>query len=138
MDKSYVDTVRLMLEVAPDVFRSSHFAMKGGTALNFFVQDLPRISVDIDVVYAKHEVGREKALAEIGAELIAIQRRLISRGIGAEIASTKTGDETKIFARRGREEVKIEINYVFRGALLPVENRPLVKAASDLFTTSLS
>ena len=138
MDKSYVDTVRLMLEVTPDVFQSSRFAMKGGTALNFFVQDMPRLSVDIDVVYAAHETGREKALAEIAAELTAIQRRLISRGIGAEITSTKTGDETKILARRGREEVKIEINYVFRGTLLPVENRPLVKAASDLFTTSLA
>ncbi|HEY4245855.1 MAG TPA: nucleotidyl transferase AbiEii/AbiGii toxin family protein [Lacunisphaera sp.] len=138
MDKSYVDTVRLMLEVAPDVFRSSRFAMKGGTALNFFVQDMPRLSVDIDVVYVAHEIGREKALAEIAAELTAIQRRLLNRGIAAEITNTKTGDETKILARRGREEVKIEINYVFRGTLLPVENRPLVKTASDLFTTSLS
>jgi len=138
MDKSYVATVRLLLEAAPDVFQSSRFAMKGGTALNLFVQDMPRLSVDIDVVFVAHKTGRETALAEIAAELAAIQRRFTSRGIGAEVVSSKTGDETKIIARRGREEVKIEINHVFRGTLLPVEHRPLVKTASDLFTTSLS
>ncbi len=138
MDKSYVDTVRLMLEVMPDVFQSRSFAMKGGTALNFFVQDMPRLSVDIDVVFASHQTGRDAALAEIAAELAALQRRLTSRGIKAEIASSKTGDETKILARRGREEVKIEINHVFRGTLLPIQHRSLVKTASHLFTTSLS
>jgi hypothetical protein len=138
MDKSYVDTVRLMLEVMPDVFQSRSFAMKGGTALNFFVQDMPRLSVDIDVVFASHQAGRDAALAEIAAELAALQRRLTSRGIKAEIASSKTGDETKILARRGRHEVKIEINHVFRGALFPIQHRSLVKTASDLFTTSLS
>ena len=138
MDKSYVATVRLLLEAAPDVFQSSRFAMKGGTALNLFVQDMPRLSVDIDVVFVAHKTGRGTALAEIAAELAAIQRRFISRGIGAEVVSSKTGDETKIIAHRGREEVKIEINHVFRGTLLPVEHRPLVKNAGDLFTTSLS
>src|SRR5580704_19054326 len=69
MDKSYVDTVRLLLEVVPDVFQAGCFAMKGGTALNLFVQDMPRLSVDIDVVYVAHDKGREAALAEIGSEL---------------------------------------------------------------------
>ena len=51
MDKSYANTVRLLLAVAPEVFANDIFAMKGGTAINFFVQDMPRLSVDIDVVY---------------------------------------------------------------------------------------
>lgn len=51
MDKTYADTVRLLLAVAPDVFANGIFAMKGGTAINLFVQDMPRLSVDIDVVY---------------------------------------------------------------------------------------
>jgi hypothetical protein len=138
MDKAYVDTVRLMLEVAPEVFSSGQFAMKGGTALNLFVQDMPRLSVDIDVVFVAHRTGRDAALAEIAAELAAIQGRIKHRGIVTEIASSKTGDETKILARRGRVGAKIEINHVFRGTLLPTENRPLVKTASELFTTALS
>jgi len=51
MDKAYVDTVRLLLQAAPDVFANEIFAMKGGTAINLFVQDMPRLSVDIDIVY---------------------------------------------------------------------------------------
>ena len=138
MEKSYVDTVRLMLEVAPEVFASGRVAMKGGTALNFFVQDMPRLSVDIDVVFVPHQTPRDTALAEIANELSALQTRLNRRGIKAELASSKTGDETKLFARRDRIEVKIEINHVFRGTLLPVETRSLTKTASDLFTTALA
>jgi len=51
MKQEYIDTVRLLIEVAPVVFSSPRFAMKGGTALNLFVQDMPRLSVDIDVVF---------------------------------------------------------------------------------------
>ena len=138
MEKSYVDTVRLMLEVAPEVFASGRVAMKGGTALNFFVQDMPRLSVDIDVVFVPHQTPRDTALAEIASELSALQTRLNRRGIKAELASSKTGDETKLFARRDRVEVKIEINHVFRGTLLPVGTRSLTKTASDLFTTALA
>lgn len=138
MDKSYVDTVRLLLEAAPEVFRADCFAMKGGTALNLFVQNMPRLSVDIDVVYVPRGKSREAALAEIASELAAMQRRLQSRGLTAETPTSRTGDETKLFVRRGREEVKVEINHVFRGTILPIEQRSLVKAASDLFTTALS
>jgi len=138
MDKSYVDTVRLLLEAAPEVFRADCFAMKGGTALNLFVQDMPRLSVDIDVVYVSREKSREVALAEIASELAAMRLRLKGRGLTADIPTSRTGDETKLSMRRAREEVKIEINHVFRGTMLPIEKRPLVKAASDLFTTSLT
>jgi hypothetical protein len=44
------------------------------------------------------------------------------------------GDETKIFVRRGRTQVKVEINHVFLGTVLPPERCPLVKTARDLFT----
>jgi hypothetical protein len=138
MDQAYVETVRLLLAAAPDVFQPECFALKGGTALNLFVQDLPRLSVDLDVVYVPHGKGREAALAEIGAELGAVQRRLQGRGLEAEIARSKAGDETKLLVRRGRQQVKIEINHVFRGTLRPAEPRSLVKSARDLFTTALT
>ena len=61
MDKSYIETVRLLLESAPAIFGHPHFAMKGGTAINLFVQNMPRLSVDIDVVYADHTAPRPHA-----------------------------------------------------------------------------
>ncbi len=101
MDKAYLDTVRLLLDAAPEVFRAGVFAMKGGTAINLFVQDLPRLSVDIDVVYLPHEKPRAAALAEIATELTAIRERLKQRGIAADVTATAVGDETKLFVRRG-------------------------------------
>ena len=50
MNAGYLDTVRLLLDVTPEVFSVENFAMKGGTALNFFTENMPRLSVDIDVV----------------------------------------------------------------------------------------
>ena len=66
MDRQYVNAVRLLLAVAPVIFESPRFALKGGTALNLFVQDLPRLSVDIDVVFTDHALEREAALIAIG------------------------------------------------------------------------
>ena len=65
MDKTYADTVRLLLAVAPDVFANDIFAMKGGTAINLFVRDMPRLSVDIDVVYRPWQTPRDEALQAI-------------------------------------------------------------------------
>lgn len=69
MDKGYADTVRLLLTVAPEVFANDIFAMKGGTAINLFVQDMPRLSVDIDVVFLPRQMPRDEAMAAIDAEL---------------------------------------------------------------------
>jgi hypothetical protein len=63
MNQDYVDTVRLLLAVAPAVFHSPRLALKGGTALNLFVQDMPRLSVDLDVVFTDHTLDRESARA---------------------------------------------------------------------------
>jgi predicted nucleotidyltransferase component of viral defense system len=68
MNQDYVDTVRLLLAVAPEVFRPPRFALKGGTALNLFVQDMPRLSVDIDV-FTDHTLDRETALKAIAEQL---------------------------------------------------------------------
>jgi hypothetical protein len=73
MNQDYVDTVRLLLAVAPAVFRRPRFALKGGTALNLFVQDMPRLSVDIDVVFTDHTLDREAALKAIAADLKSIK-----------------------------------------------------------------
>ena len=67
MDKAYADTVRLLLTVAPDVFRNPVFAMKGGTAINMFVRDMPRLSVDIDVVYTPWSATKLSALSLVNS-----------------------------------------------------------------------
>lgn len=43
MDKAYADAVRLLLAAAPEVFANDIFAMKGGTAINLLVRDMPAL-----------------------------------------------------------------------------------------------
>ena len=49
--KGYESQVRLLLQCLPSVASESTFAIKGGTAINLFIRDLPRLSVDIELVY---------------------------------------------------------------------------------------
>ena len=97
MDKAYVETVRLLLAATPDVFRAPCFALKGGTALNLFVQEMPRLSVDLDVVYVPHATERSAALEEIGSALAATREQLSASGIASEIITTKDGDDVIFF-----------------------------------------
>ena len=137
MDKYYVDTVRLLLESVPVIFQTPHFAMKGGTAINLFVQNMPRLSVDIDVVYTDHTTPRPAALAAISDGLNQVRTALVKSGLEAQVAATNQGDELKLFIQRGKIQVKVEVNHVFRGTVLPVEIRALNAEARRIFTTDL-
>ncbi|HCL4203981.1 TPA: nucleotidyl transferase AbiEii/AbiGii toxin family protein [Pseudomonas aeruginosa] len=133
MDKHYADTVRLLLNIAPDVFANDIFAMKGGTAINLFVQDMPRLSVDIDVVFTPWQVRREQALQAIHQELVAIAERIERLGVQSRLIRSKDLGDTKLVAESDTNQVKVEVNIVFRGAVLPVVRRPLSASTSDLF-----
>jgi Nucleotidyl transferase AbiEii toxin, Type IV TA system len=50
MNQVYLDTARLLTHVAPLVLVDDTFALKGGTAINLFIRDMPRLSVDLDLV----------------------------------------------------------------------------------------
>jgi predicted nucleotidyltransferase component of viral defense system len=69
MNQLYLDTARLLTQVAPLVFVDDTFALKGGTAINLFIRDMPRLSVDLDLVFPDHGLPRDRALARIGKGL---------------------------------------------------------------------
>ncbi len=60
----YYQRAELLLRVLPAIATESCFALKGGTAINFFIRDLPRLSVDIDLTYLPIE-SREQTLLHI-------------------------------------------------------------------------
>ena len=138
MNKSYVDTVRLLLESLSVIFETPHFAMKGGTAINLFIQGMPRLSVDIDLVYTDHTTPRTAALKAISGGLNQTRKRLVEFGMDAQVAATNKGDEIKLFIQRGTILVKVEVNHVFRGTVLPVETHAFNAEARRVFTTDLS
>lgn len=80
MDKQIKDTVALLLDATPIVFKQKCFAMKGGTAINFFCRDMPRLSVDIDLVFIDPDAPkRDEALASIEDSLQQIAEKLEKR-----------------------------------------------------------
>lgn len=133
MDKHYADTVRLLLNTAPDVFGNDIFAMKGGTAINLFLRDMPRLSVDIDVVYRPWQTPRDQALQDINQELAAIAQRVERLGVQTRLIRSKDLGDTKLIAENEASQVKVEVNVVFRGTVLPIERRPLSSRTGDLF-----
>ncbi|KAA6127063.1 nucleotidyl transferase AbiEii/AbiGii toxin family protein [Cupriavidus cauae] len=133
MDNAYADTVRLLLAVAPIVFSGDLFAMKGGTAINLFVRDMPRLSVDIDVVYLPRDVPREDAIRAIQLELTAIAQRAAALRLRTRLIGARDQRETKLIVGNDVAQVKVEVNLVFRGTVLPVERRVLSTRTADLF-----
>ena len=64
-----------MLQVIPFICEKPEFALKGGTTINLFVQDLPRLSVDIDLSYLPFD-NRSRALHKITSLLGEIQKEI--------------------------------------------------------------
>jgi predicted nucleotidyltransferase component of viral defense system len=137
MNPTYVQTVNLLLDIAPTVFQTPRFAMKGGTALNLFVQDLPRLSVDIDVVFIDHRTDRDSALEEIAQEIQRIESAITAMGYETRTRKVHGGDEVKLDIFSAEAEVKVEVNFVFRGTVLPIQIRSLSAKTQELFSKNI-
>jgi predicted nucleotidyltransferase component of viral defense system len=131
LNQIYLDTARLLTQVAPPVFADGVFALKGGTAINLFVRDMPRLSVDLDLVFVDRRLGRNEALARINASVRAAVDRLKKMGFQTHVATIADAGETKLFVRRDKIEVKVEVNFVMRGTVHPVRTTSLVQRARD-------
>jgi predicted nucleotidyltransferase component of viral defense system len=136
MNQIYLDTARLLTQVAPLVFVDDTFALKGGTAINLFVRDMPRLSVDLDLVFPDHTLSRDKALARIQTSLRQAADRLKKRGFQTHASAADVG-ETKLLVRRGRIEIKVEVNFVMRGTVRPVHRASLTPTAREVLMADL-
>ncbi len=137
MNQVYLDTARLMIQVAPLVFADNVFALKGGTAINLFVRDMPRLSVDLNLVFVDHRLGRDEALARINDAIRKALERLKKRGFQTHAATVPDADETKLFVRRDKLEVKVEVNFVLRGTVHPIRSTSLTPQAKETLLADL-
>ncbi|WP_211090288.1 nucleotidyl transferase AbiEii/AbiGii toxin family protein [Pseudothauera nasutitermitis] len=99
MNPVYLDTARLLTQVAPLVFVDDTFALKGGTAINLFVRDMPRLSVDLDLVFPDHTLPRDEALARINEAVRQAAERLKKRGFQTHTAAAAAGETIKAVSR---------------------------------------
>jgi len=131
MNRIYLDTARLLTQVAPLVFVDDRLALKGGTAINLFIRDMPRLSVDLDLVFTDHTVGRKDALARINAAVREAAKRLQAQGLDVHVPDAGGDGETRLLIRRAGSEVKVEINTVIRGTVHPVRQAALTRMARE-------
>ena len=131
IEARYHEQVRLLVALLPFLNDEPCFALKGGTAINLFVQPLPRLSVDIDLAYLPLE-PRDEALRRCREALQRLAQAFSARlpGVRAELQDNRR-DELRILVRRGRSQVKVEVSPVLRGTLHPPQERDVVEAVED-------
>ncbi|WP_299196166.1 nucleotidyl transferase AbiEii/AbiGii toxin family protein [uncultured Amphritea sp.] len=122
------------MQVLPFVAEQTCFALKGGTAINLFVRDLPRLSVDIDLVYLPMK-SRDDALDEIREALDAISASIVERLTGTQIteAYKNKDDALRLIVVRNGVQVKIELSPVLRGTVFKPEVMAVCEAVEDEF-----
>ena len=130
----YFKQVQLLVNALPVVAKQACFALKGGTAINLFVRDLPRLSVDIDLAFLPVK-ERDESLAEIQQAMQAIRAELTQR-LGLRVSITTLQDSgtiTRLVVSDGSSQIKIEVTPVLRGAVNPASLRTVMPGVEQAF-----
>ncbi len=126
----YRKQVALLIRIMPLVYKINNFAVHGGTAINLFVKDMPRYSVDIDLTYLPLK-NREESLQEINTHLLSLKQQIEKTIPGIRIVHKPA--IWKLLCTKGDATVKIEVNGIKRGIIGEVEDRELCKKAQKEF-----
>lgn len=130
MKRAYRQQVSLLLSVLPEVASENCFALHGGTAINLFVRDMPRLSVDIDLTYIPIE-DRQTSLDNIRVALLRIKARI--ERIVKNVRVTERTDIGKLLVSAQGVDIKLEVNLVNRGTIAPPETMVLCSRAQEEF-----
>ncbi|HCW61042.1 MULTISPECIES: nucleotidyl transferase AbiEii/AbiGii toxin family protein [Sphingobium] len=127
----YAAQVALLVRCLPEIAVEEAFALKGGTAINLFIHDLPRFSVDIDLVYLP-VAERTASLDAIQTGFARIADRL-RRRIGAGVQENQSAEGTRMVVRAGAAQIKVELSPVLRGTVFEPEVRAVSPAVEERF-----
>lgn len=129
----YQGQVRLLMRLIPIVARETCFALKGGTAINLFIRNLPRLSVDIDLMYLPIN-DRPEALADIDAAMKRIKTSTLAEVPGARVAENVHDSAIlRLFVMAEGTQVKIEVSPVLRGVVHEPSVIPVTEAVEEVF-----
>ena len=131
MNNIYRQKIELLLRILPFVTDEECFAIHGGTAINLFVKDLYRLSVDIDVTYIPIE-DRNTSLLRINEALERISDRV--KRTFRDVRVIPRLDISKITCESRGCQVKIEVNQTKRGLVCgDAILYPLCEKAQEMF-----
>ncbi len=126
----YRDQVALLIQIIPEVEKVPVFALHGGTAINLFIRDMPRLSVDIDLTYINTE-ARETAMLNIRKGLATIKKNIEQNIPGVKVNFLE--EQLKIQISKGGAVVKIEVNQGIRGLMNKTNELVLCERAQEDF-----
>ncbi len=138
MKEQYRNQVALLIQTLPYIAKEHIFALKGGTAINLFYRDMPRLSVDIDLTYTGFE-ARSEAILAIDQGLERIKSDINKSGIVVH-AQGNPGN-LKLIVTNKDSSIKIEPNYTIRGyvyAPVVMSVRPVVETTFSWAEISLA
>lgn len=138
--KNYYQQVSLLIKVLPYLNDLPCFALKGGTAINFFYQNMPRLSVDIDLCYLPLK-SRQNSLLKINNSLSKMAKHIKQQHPEIQCILDKSAQPTlpKLQIQVPDAIVKVEVSPVFRGTVFPViDEKPLCDKAQSLFESYLT
>lgn len=130
---TYRRQVALLLRILPIVAQEDCFALKGGTAINLFLRDMPRLSVDIDLMFLP-VAPRADSLAQIDAAMKRIESAILKQVRGAQVQRNVVENAiTRLLVRADQATVKIELSPVLRGTVFEPEIRPVTAIVEETF-----
>ena len=122
----YQDQVKLLLDVLPVIQKDSRFALKGGTAINLFYRDMPRLSVDIDLTYLPIE-PRDVFLDNLSSAMLNFSEEL--KSLGLIVDERRVGQHViKLIVSDDKVGIKVEPNTILRGTVF----NPIEKSLSEV------
>ncbi len=127
----YLAQVQLLLRAIPEIAREEIFALKGGTAINLFIRDMPRLSVDIDLVYLPL-ADRESSLQAVRGGLDRIANQIEKR-LNLKVARHLLQDGKRLVVSSGDSSIKIEVSPVLRGTVFDPEMRSVSPSVEERF-----
>ena len=131
----YYKQVALLISVIPEIALEPRFALHGGTAINLFDRDMPRLSVDIDLTYIPIE-DRETSFTNISVALTNIKSSIEKRLQGSRVEHKV--ELHKLLVSYNDAMIKIEVSQIVRGTLGAVTEKILCKKAQEKFDTFCS
>jgi predicted nucleotidyltransferase component of viral defense system len=135
MKDNFNKQVELLLKILPFVAKEKDFALHGGTAINLFYFNFPRMSVDIDLTYIPIK-NRDTDLLNIKRLLTNIKFELIKQFPKIIIRQSENeSDEYKLYCTNNGFEIKIEVNTINRGVYKDIKTFLLCDNAQELYNT---
>ena len=127
----YRQKVELLLRLLPIVMDEGVFAVHGVTAINLFLKNLPRYSVDMDLTYVPL-ADREKSISDISKHLRSIVDKAKHSFKGIQLNLNE--NTSKLLCEHQGKQVKIEVNQIKRGIVGgEVMRLPLSERAQEEF-----